>query len=67
MFYMAASNCPQNHNVSEKYKTVQSFKINLLQNNFLAELYASARNCKSVGNIPGCHSVKVFSALPSHS
>jgi len=51
-----------NRNVSEKYKTLQSFKLN-----FLVELYASARNCKSVGNIPGSHFVKAFSAIPSHS
>jgi hypothetical protein len=64
---MIASNCPQNHNVSEKYKTVQPFKLNFLQNNFLVELHASARNCKGAGNIPGSHFVKAFTALPSHS
>jgi len=67
MFYMVASNCSQNHSVSEKYKAVQSSKLNFLQNNFLLELYASARNCEGVGNIPGSHFVKAFSALPSHS
>jgi hypothetical protein len=64
---MVASNCPQNHNASEKYKTVQLFKLNFLQNNFLVELYASTRNCKGVGNIPGSHFVKAFSALLPHS
>ena len=31
------------------------------------QLYTSASDCKCVGNIPGSHFVKAFSALPSHS
>jgi len=31
------------------------------------QLYTSANDCEGVGNIPGSHSVKIFSALPSHS
>ena len=31
------------------------------------QLYISASDCKVVGNIPGTHFVKAFSALPSHS
>jgi hypothetical protein len=58
---------PRNHFISAKYKPVQSFKLQFLQNSPLAHLYTSAIDCKGVGNIPGTHFVKAFSALPSHS
>ena len=64
---VVASEYSQNLPVCEKYKTVQSFKLYFLQNSPLVQLYSSASNCKSVGNIPGSHFVKAFSALSSHS
>jgi len=51
--YEVASKCSQNHFISEKFKTVQSFKLHFLQNSPLAQLYTSASNCKGAGNIPG--------------
>jgi len=48
-------------------QTVQSFKLQFLQNSPLAHLYTSVSDCKGVGNIPGSYFVKAFSALPSHS
>ena len=42
-------------------------KLSILQNSPLVQLYISARDCKGVGNIPGSHFVKVFSALLLHS
>jgi hypothetical protein len=45
----------------EKYKSVQSFKPHFLQNSpFVSDF-------KGVGNIPGSHFMKDFSALVSHS
>jgi hypothetical protein len=46
----------------EKYKTVQSFKPHFLQNSPLVQLYTSVSDCKGVGNIPGSHFMKDFSA-----
>ena len=50
-----------------QYSTVQPFELNFLQNRPLMQLYTSAGEGKGVGNIPGSHLVKAFSALPSHS
>jgi len=52
---------------SDKYKKVQSFKLYVLQNSPLVQLYTSASGCKGIGNISGNHFVKAFSALPSFS
>jgi hypothetical protein len=52
---------------SEKYKTVQPFKLQCLKSSLLVQLLTSASGCKGVGTIPGSHLVKAFSALPSHS
>ena len=58
-----ASKCSQNRFISENYKTVQSFKLHFLQYSPLVQLHTSASDCKHVGNIPGNHFVKAFSAL----
>ena len=65
--YVIASEYPQNHFISGKYKRVQSLKLQFLQNRPLVLLHNSASDCKRVGNIPGSHFVKAFSALPLHS
>jgi len=39
-------------------------KLHFLQSILLVQLYTSASDCKGVGNIPGSHFVKAFSALP---
>jgi hypothetical protein len=64
---VVASKCSQNHFISEKYKTVQWFKLHPFQNCSLVHLYASARDCKAIGNIRGSCFMKAFSVLPSHS
>ena len=38
-------------------------KLHFLQSILLVQLYTSASDCKGVGNIPGSHFVKAFSAL----
>jgi len=65
--YAVASTYVSNQSISEKYETFQSFKLNFLQAGPLVQLHTSASGCKGVGNIPGNHSVKPFSAPPSHS
>jgi hypothetical protein len=65
--YVIASKYSRNQFISEKYNTVQTFKLLFLQNSHLVQLYTSASDCKFVGNIPGSHFVKAFSALSSHS
>jgi hypothetical protein len=60
---MVGSKYAKNHLVSEKYKTVQSFKLYFIQNSPLVQLYISTSDCKDVGNIPGSYSVKAFSAI----
>ena len=65
--YVVAAQCFQNLSICEKYKTVQSFKLHFLQNIPLVQLYTSANDCKSDGNISGSHFVKDFSALSLHS
>jgi len=52
--------------MSDKYKTVQSFRLHFLQNSLLMLLQYSSSDCKGVGNMPGTHFVKAFT-LPSHS
>ena len=53
--------------ISDKHKTLQLYKLYLLRNSHLLQLYTSASDCKDAGNVPGCHFVKAFSPLPSHS
>ena len=48
-------------------KKMQTFKLRFLQNGSLLQLHISASDCKHVGNIPGSHFMKYFSALPSLS
>jgi hypothetical protein len=57
---MVASKCPQDRFLSEKYRTVRPLQQLFHQNSPLVQLYASASNCKSVGNIPGSHFLKPF-------
>jgi hypothetical protein len=52
---VVTSKCSLNHFISKKYKTVQSFKLHFFKIN--------SNDCKGVGNIPGSHFVKAFSAL----
>jgi len=63
---VAASEFSQNR-FTEKDKTVKSFKLHFLQSSPLLQLYTSASGCNCVGNIPGSHFVKAFSALPLYS
>jgi len=65
--YVVASKCPGITSVSEKYETVQSFKLHFLQINPLLQLCTFVSDRKGVGNFPGSHFVKAFSALSSHS
>ena len=58
--YVVASKCYKNHFISMKYKTAQSFKLHILQNSPLGQLYTSASYCKGVGNIPGNNFMKPF-------
>jgi len=46
VFFVVASRCSQNHFISEKYKTGQSFKLHLLLNNPLVQLYTFASDCE---------------------
>jgi hypothetical protein len=57
---VVTSSFSRNHFISEKYKTVQSFKLQLLQNSHLVQLYTSASDFKGVENIPGSHFLKPF-------
>ena len=50
---MVAPKYPRNHFISEKYKTLQFFKLRSLQNSLLVQLYTSDSDCKYIGNIPG--------------
>ena len=60
--YVAASKYSRNHFISEKHKTVQSYKLHVLQNSLTVKIYTSASDYIDVGNIPGSHFVKVFAA-----
>jgi len=51
------------HFISEKYKTVQSFKVHLFHNNPIVQIYTSASQYKVTGNIPGSDFVKAFSSV----
>jgi len=62
---VVASKCSRNRFISEKYKTVQLFKLQFLQNSPLVQLFTSASG-KGIGNVLGSHFVKAFSALSSH-
>jgi len=64
---LVASKCSQNHFISENCRRLQSFKLHFLQNSPLMQLHRSVSDNKGVGNIPGYHFVKAFSALTSHS
>jgi hypothetical protein len=55
---VVASKCSQNHFISEKNKTVQSFKLLFLQSSPHMQQYTSAGNCKCVGDIPGSHFIE---------
>jgi len=46
MKYVIASKCSQNKFISEKYKTVQPFKLQFFQNSLLVQLYTSANAVK---------------------
>ena len=65
--HVVASKCIRNHFVSEKYKTVETFKLYFLKNSPLLQPYTTASDCKSVAYVPGSHFVKAFSGLPPHS
>jgi hypothetical protein len=45
-------------------KRVQSFNLYFLPNSPLVQINISASECEGVGNIPGSHFMKTFSALP---
>ena len=65
--WLVTSKCFRNHIISEKYKTVKSFKLHFLQNSSIVQLDTSTGDYKRVGKIPGSHFAKAFSAPPSHS
>ena len=46
---------------------LQSYSLHFLQDSPLVQTYTSASEYKCVGNIPGNHFMKAFSALPAHS
>ena len=46
LLYVVASGCSRNHLISEKYKTVQSFKLHFLQNSPLVQLNTSSSEYK---------------------
>jgi len=56
--HVVASKCSQNHFISEKNKTVQSFKLLFLQICPHVQQYTSACNCKCVGDILGSHFIE---------
>jgi len=58
--YVVVSKCSRNHFISEKYKAVKLFKLQLLQNTLLAQTDTSSSDFSGVGNIPGSHCVKPF-------
>jgi hypothetical protein len=57
---VSTSECSRKHFISEKYKTVQSFKLPFLQNGSFMQLHTSASDCKVGGNIPGSFFAKAF-------
>jgi len=46
MKYVIVSKCSQNNFISEKYKTLQPFKLQFLQSSLLVQLYTSANAVK---------------------
>ena len=60
MLHVVALKFSWNHFISEKYKTVQPFKLEILQNSPLVQLYTSTSKCKGVGNISGSHYVEAL-------
>jgi len=64
--YVVASKCSRNHFISEKYKTVKSFKLYLLQKSPSATIHFCQllQRCWKHSRKPPC---ETFSALPSHS
>jgi len=64
--HVVASKCIRNHFVSEKYKTVQTFKLYFLKNRPVLQPCTTASDCKSVAHVPGSHFVKAFSGLSPH-
>ena len=46
-----------------KIQNCKTYKLHLLQNSPLMQLYTSARDCKCAGNIPGSHLQKPFQLL----
>ena len=59
--------CSRNHCISEKYKSIQLFKLHFFHKNPLELVYTSNSYYKGFGNFPGIHFVQNFSVLPSHS
>ena len=53
--------------ISEKYKTIQIFKLISFQKISLLQLYNSISVCKIFGNFPGIQIVEAFSDLSSQS
>ena len=62
--YVVASQYLRNHCGSEKYETLQSFKLHLFQNFTLCK-YAILPTTFKMSNT--FHFMSAFSALPSHS
>jgi hypothetical protein len=56
--HVVASKCSQNHFISEKNKTVQSFELPFLQICPHVQQYTCAGNCKCVQDISGSHFIE---------
>ena len=48
IWMVVTAKCSQCHFISEKYRTVQSFKLHFLQNNPILQLYTFASHCKEL-------------------
>jgi len=57
--YMAASKRSRKYFISDKYKTLQPFKLHLLQNSLPVQLHTSASDCKCCKHswMPFCKSL----------
>ena len=58
--HVVASKCSRSRFLSDKYKTVQSFRPHFLQNSPRVQLHTSAGDCKVVGNISGSQCESLF-------
>jgi len=60
---VVTSECSRNYFISEKYTTLESFKLHFPQNGPLVQVFICSSDWKCVVNIPGSRFMKTFSAL----